>query len=106
MGAGISAIECIYGADIDRYLHSSTWVAPMTVALAIICLVRIHPEPADDCPCFDDSVAFAGVFIGIQVGGWHFSRTSYAWSEPNPGTVPFDLPKWAGLWLFFALCWE
>lgn len=91
MGAGISAIECIYGADIDRYLHSSTWVAPMTVALAIICLIRIHPEPADDCPCFDDSVSFAGVMIGIELGGWHYATGNWAWDIPVPATVPFSL---------------
>ena len=91
MGALISVIECLYGADIDRYLHSSSWMAPATVALVIICLIRIHPEPADDCPCFDDSVAFAGVMIGIELGGWHYATGNWAWDIPVPATVPFDL---------------
>jgi hypothetical protein len=91
LGAAISAVECIYGRDIDRYLHSSSWAAPATVALVIICLIRIHPEPADDCPCFDDSVAFAGVMIGIEIGGWHYAVTGWAWDVPVPATVPFDL---------------
>ncbi|KAG4444515.1 hypothetical protein IFR05_000106 [Cadophora sp. M221] len=91
MGVGISAIECIYGAEIDRFLHSSSWVAPMTVALAIIILIRIHPEPADDCPCFDDSVSFAGVMIGIELGGWHYATGNWAWDIPVPATVPFSL---------------
>jgi hypothetical protein len=91
MGALISIIECIYGSDIDRYLHSSSWMAPTTVALVIICLIRIHPEPADDCPCFDDSVAFAGVMIGIELGGWHYATGNWAWDIPVPATVPFDL---------------
>lgn len=91
IGAGISVIECVYGPDIDKYLHSSSWVAPATVALVIICLIRIHPEPADDCPCFDDSVAFAGTLIGIELGGWHYAAGSWAWDIPVPATVPFDL---------------
>jgi hypothetical protein len=33
--------------------------------------VRTHPEPADNCPCFDDSVAFAGVLIGMNWSYWH-----------------------------------
>jgi membrane-associated phospholipid phosphatase len=33
MGALISVVECVYGADIDKYLHSSSWVAPTTIAL-------------------------------------------------------------------------
>jgi len=91
IGVVISVIECVYGAHIDRYLHSSSWVAPATVALVIIVLIRIHPEPADDCPCFDDSVAFAGVMIGIELGGWHYAAGNWAWDVPVPATVPFDL---------------
>lgn len=91
IGALISTIECTYGSDIDRYLHSSSWVAPAIVAIVIIILIRIHPEPADDCPCFDDSVAFAGVMIGIELGGWHYAAGNWAWDVPVPATVPFDL---------------
>ncbi|CZT08176.1 related to sphingoid base-phosphate phosphatase [Rhynchosporium graminicola] len=91
MGAIISAIECIYGPDIDKFLHSSSWVVPMAVALVIVCLIRIHPEPADDCPCFDDSVSFAGVMIGIELGGWHYATGNWAWDIPVPATVPFSL---------------
>jgi len=91
MGAFISIIECVYGAKIDQKLHSSSWIAPATVALIIIVLIRIHPEPADDCPCFDDSVAFAGVMIGIELGGWHYAVGNWAWNDPVPATVPFNL---------------
>ncbi|TVY58639.1 Dihydrosphingosine 1-phosphate phosphatase [Lachnellula suecica] len=91
MGALISVVECTYGSDIDRYLHSSSWVAPATVALVIIVLIRIHPEPADDCPCFDDSISFAGVYIGIELGGWHYAVGNWAWDFPVSATVPFDL---------------
>src|SRR5208282_6780560 len=36
-----------------------------------ILLIRIHPEPADACcKCFEDGVAFAGVFIGVKFGMW------------------------------------
>lgn len=91
IGAAISAVECIYGPSIDNWLHSGNWVAPATVAFIIIILIRIHPEPADDCPCFDDSVAFAGVMIGIECGGWHYASGDWAWNFPVPATVPFDL---------------
>ncbi|KAG0646055.1 Dihydrosphingosine 1-phosphate phosphatase [Hyphodiscus hymeniophilus] len=91
MGAFISVIECVYGPRIDHFLHNSSWLAPAGLALVIIILVRIHPEPADDCPCFDDSVAFAGVGIGIELGGWHYATGDWAWDFPVPATVPFDL---------------
>lgn len=91
MGAGISIIECVYGTRIDAFLHSSSWRAPILLALTIIVLVRIHPEPADDCPCFDDSVAFAGVMIGCEVGDFHYATSGFSWSHPVPATVPFSL---------------
>jgi dihydrosphingosine 1-phosphate phosphatase len=93
IGALLSIIECVYGAAIDNYLHSSSWRVPLIVALAILALVRVHPEPADDCPCFDDSVAFAGVMIGIEIGGWHYAGSGWAWDDPVPATVPFDLKQ-------------
>ncbi|KAI0125057.1 PAP2 superfamily protein [Xylariales sp. AK1849] len=83
MGAVISLIEVYYGPAIDLYLHGQTtpiWI----LALVILVLVRVHPEPADDCPCFDDSVAFAGVVIGVELGTWHFGHSPHA-------LVPFDL---------------
>lgn len=71
MGVAISLVEFYYGRPFNTYLHASGWTAPFLVGLVIIILVRVHPEPADDCPCFDDSVAFAGVMIGLEAGLWH-----------------------------------
>ncbi|ERF74279.1 hypothetical protein EPUS_01966 [Endocarpon pusillum Z07020] len=90
LGAAISFVQCTYGDVIDDFIHTALRKDMFIVVLTILVLVRIHPEPADDCPCFDDSVAFAGVVIGVEYGSWHFSNSNYAWSQPIPGTVPFD----------------
>ncbi|KAG9257735.1 phosphatidic acid phosphatase type 2/haloperoxidase [Emericellopsis atlantica] len=74
LGAVISLVEFYYGPPLDEYMHSSSWIAPFIAGLVILILVRIHPEPADDCPCFDDSVAFAGVVIGLEIGTWTYGR--------------------------------
>ncbi|KAG8669597.1 Long-chain base-1-phosphate phosphatase [Fusarium poae] len=74
MGAAISLLEFYYGPPLDEYMHSSSWIAPFVAALIILVLVRIHPEPADDCPCYDDSVAFAGVLIGLEFGTWTYGK--------------------------------
>lgn len=83
MGAAISLVEFYYGPPLDAYLQASGWTAPLLVALTIIVLVRVHPEPADDCPCFDDSVAFAGVMIGLEAGLWHLGAANL--DGPFPG---------------------
>ena len=93
LGAGLALIQCLYGDAFDSYIHNGTIWQVGCVVLVILVLVRIHPEPADDCPCFDDSVAFAGVVIGIEVGFWHYGNSDSSWSVPSPATVPFDLAK-------------
>lgn len=101
MGVLISVLEYNYGPDFDKFMHGGGWQGPVSVALLIIILVRIHPEPADDCPCFDDSVAFAGVLIGLEIGGWHYAVGEWSWDYPVPGTVPFNLLHMG--WIVVAL---
>ncbi|EOO00466.1 putative long-chain base protein 3 protein [Phaeoacremonium minimum UCRPA7] len=96
MGAIISLVEFYYGPALDLYMHESGWSAPIIAALVIIVLVRVHPEPVDDCPCFDDSVAFAGVMIGLEVGTWHVGRTQYAWTHNEP-SLHFQGLGWPGV---------
>lgn len=91
LGALLAMIQCLYGEAFDAFLFHGPSMAPVIVLLTILVLVRIHPEPADDCPCFDDSVAFAGVIVGVEVGNWHYARTGFAWDLPIPATVPFEL---------------
>ncbi|CAF9942290.1 hypothetical protein IMSHALPRED_003459 [Imshaugia aleurites] len=91
LGASLSIVQCLYGDNFDHFIHAGSFKAPAVVILIILVLVRIHPEPADDCPCFDDSVAFAGVMIGVELGNWHFGRSGRAWNEPTLATVPFNL---------------
>ena len=91
LGALLSVVQCLYGDIFDHFIHTGSFKAPAIVVLIILVLVRIHPEPADDCPCFDDSVAFAGVMIGVEVGNWHFGRSGMAWDKPALATVPYSL---------------
>lgn len=91
LGAGIAVLQVLYGDAVDTWVFSGGYMNPLIVTLLILVLVRIHPEPADDCPCFDDSVAFAGVVIGINIGAWHYHLTGYAVNDPIPSTIPFQL---------------
>ncbi|KAK1834573.1 hypothetical protein QBC39DRAFT_18746 [Podospora conica] len=78
LGVLIGVLEFYYAPIIEATMNSSSYLAPLTVALIVFVLVRIHPEPADDCPCFDDSVAFAGVMIGVEYGTWRLARSPLA----------------------------
>lgn len=97
LGAAISLLEFYYGPPLDEYMHSSSWVAPVIAGIIIVILVRIHPEPADDCPCFDDSVAFAGVMIGLEFATWTYGRIpsdpwmTHAHAENTVDVTPLGL---------------
>ena len=91
LGAALSIAKGIYGPVFDKFIFQESLKPLAVYILIILVLVRIHPEPADNCPCFDDSVAFAGVLIGVEAGNWHFAHTGFAWNEPFFATVPFHL---------------
>ncbi|KAH7398235.1 sphingosine-1-phosphate phosphohydrolase [Pyrenochaeta sp. MPI-SDFR-AT-0127] len=93
MGALITAAQLVYGDWMDSWVFSGRFQDILMVTLAVCILVRIHPEPADDCPCFDDSVSFSGVVIGINLGAWHYAQTGYALENAYPSSVPFDLQE-------------
>ncbi|KAG6026257.1 hypothetical protein E4U19_002724 [Claviceps sp. Clav32 group G5] len=102
VGAGIGVIEFYYGPSFDVYMHSSSWIAPVVAGLIVIIFVRIHPEPADDCPCFDDSVAFAGVVIGVEFGTWTYGKiTSDPWKTHAYGDGIIDVAP-LGIWINIA----
>ncbi|KAI9834158.1 MAG: Sphingosine-1-phosphate phosphatase 2 [Phylliscum demangeonii] len=91
LGAVLACIEFQYGRIFNELLFSSSYTTPLLLAIVMCLLIWIHPEPADDCPCFDDSVAFAGVMIGLEFGHWQYARSGWGWDQPVPATVPFDL---------------
>lgn len=93
MGALITAFQLVYGDWMDSWIFSGTYQDILIATLVVCVLVRIHPEPADDCPCFDDSVSFNGVVIGINVGAWCYENSGYAVQNAYPSTVPFDLQE-------------
>lgn len=90
VGAALAAIQWVYLKQIDTFLYEGSFAVPVSICLVALFLVRIHPEPADPCPCFDDGVVCVAVIIGISFGNWHFSRSPYSWSNPVPATVPYS----------------
>ncbi|KAL5116461.1 Long-chain base-1-phosphate phosphatase [Pleosporales sp. CAS-2024a] len=91
LGALITAFYLVYHDWLESWVFSGTYTDIAIATLTVVVLIRIHPEPADDCPCFDDSVSFLGVVIGINLGAWHYAQTGLALDHPIPSTVPFAL---------------
>ena len=102
LGAAIAFGQYYLGPARDEWLFSSTVQAIVISGLIVAVLIRVHPEPVDNCPCFDDSVAFAGTVFGIDAGSWHYATTPFTDpSAVHPSTVPFSIEKLG--WLRIAL---
>lgn len=91
LGGLIAVVQCTFGDSFDAWIHDDVVKNVLLYTLVVLFLVRVHPEPADDCPCFDDSVAFTGVIIGIQLGAWHFMHSGFAVDTQLPSSIPFSL---------------
>jgi hypothetical protein len=76
LGALISLLHIRYGEEAYQWLIAGSLYRPFLVGLILIAIVRTHPEPADNCPCFDDSVAFSGVVIGCSLASWRMAIPS------------------------------
>lgn len=109
LGAVIGWAEFCYGPPLDEYMHTSSWVAPAVASVIVIILIRIHPEPADDCPCFDDSVSFAGVIIGLEIGTWSYGKIphdpweTFAYGDGTINVAPLGLAPNAGRFVLGVL---
>lgn len=73
------------------------------IILGHLYLIHVYPEPVDDCPCFDDSVAFVGVLIGLDLAHYLCVLTN-AFTSHNSHhdaiIVPFSPEKgWLVLFL-------
>jgi hypothetical protein len=78
----------------------------LIVTAICLLLVNQHPSPVDDCPCFEDAIAFVSVFIGINVGFWcskHVPALNIdLFTSVTPG-ASFDSTAAITTWLLFAL---
>lgn len=91
LGAVLAILELRYGETFHVWLCSGPFYSnPLMITLTVLVLIRIHPEPVDDCPCFDDSVAFAGTVVGIELGSRFFAQSIYA---DDSISIAFDLEK-------------
>lgn len=93
IGLFLALVQVLFGDEYDSWLSVGSVWNPVLVAVLMLIIVRIHPEPADDCPCFDDSVAFAGVLIGGEIAVWRYAHSPFSISDPVPATTPYSFSQ-------------
>ncbi|KAK3821186.1 MAG: PAP2 superfamily-domain-containing protein [Benniella sp.] len=90
IGIMIWAVQWTFRHTIEYYMVSPVWWVPPLVIATGIFMVSISPDPVDDCPCFDDCVAFIAVMMGLIPASIHFASTSYSSNYPVPATIPYS----------------
>ncbi|KAF9931187.1 hypothetical protein FBU30_010630 [Linnemannia zychae] len=90
IGLSIWATQWTFRHTIEYYMVSPIWWVPLVVIATGIFLVSIIPDPVDNCPCFDDCVAFIAVLMGLIPASIHFASTPYSSNVPVPATIPYS----------------
>jgi len=92
--------------EVEKWVLSSGWSAPLIVTVFCLLLVNQHPSPVDDCPCFEDSIAFVSVILGIISCTWYSKRVpalnADLFTSVTPGAA-LDSPAAVTTWMLFAL---
>ena len=61
---------------------------PAIIVPLCLYLVHRHPQPVDDCPCFEDAIAFVSVVMGEFMARWymeHYGFDESFFARPMPG---------------------
>ena len=62
-------------------------------------MINKHPQPVDDCPCFEDSIAFVSSVLGVLIGEWHIVQFGLLKNKNSSGGGEWN--NWS-IWLGFA----
>nr|CAG8632544.1 7692_t:CDS:10 [Entrophospora candida] len=76
--------------NIEELIVNDSLLVPIGIIFIGIFTVYIFPEPVDDCPCFEDCVAFIGVLVGMIFGSWRHAKSSYSLHGSGVANIPYD----------------
>lgn len=101
IGAAVFAGRHWLGAPYDQWLlHQPPSAASIAATILFMLvshlgLIHVYPEPVDDCPCFDDSVAFVGVLLGLDLAHYACVVSNHFAASPHfdPLLVPYDASR-------------
>ncbi|TFK89254.1 hypothetical protein K466DRAFT_584798 [Polyporus arcularius HHB13444] len=89
LGAGIWSLHAICGTYVDAWVRNNGFIVPAVIVPLCLYLVHRHPQPVDDCPCFEDAIAFVSVVMGMFVARWtmlHYGYDEDFFVRPMPGS--------------------
>ncbi|KAH9005599.1 hypothetical protein EDB86DRAFT_3071372 [Lactarius hatsudake] len=82
--------------EVEKWVQSSDWSAPLVVTVVCLLLVNQRPSLVDDCPYFEEAIAFSPRILTPNTGLF----TSVA--AVTPGAA-LDPPAAIKTWVLFVL---
>ncbi|TRM64665.1 hypothetical protein BD626DRAFT_547068 [Schizophyllum amplum] len=94
-------LALLRGADVggllERWVHTGGVEVPFIIIPLCLLAINQHPEPVDDCPCFEDAIAIGSVVVGALVGRWgmaYFGLQAIGMSSGTPSRVLMPGSGW------------
>lgn len=82
---------------------------PLLLIIFYYSLLLIHPKPIEQCPCFEDTIAFISVLLGLDLTFFSFNNNLINYNSLNeiyikhPSIIKFNLSNLGYLKLFKRL---
>ncbi|KAI0031597.1 hypothetical protein K488DRAFT_36128, partial [Vararia minispora EC-137] len=106
VGIAMWLVQWAYMPPLEQWLTTAGWIAPLTVTAICLLMVNQHPQPVDDCPCFEDAIAFMSVVLGVLLSLWTAKKVPVL-DASNFGTLQpgssFDSPTAVATFVAFSL---
>ncbi|GHJ86026.1 hypothetical protein NliqN6_2428 [Naganishia liquefaciens] len=59
---------------VEGWVEGGHWTVPLISIVVCLAMVHKHPEPVDDCPCFEDAIAVLSVMLGSFLCHWSTAK--------------------------------
>lgn len=102
LGASIGLIQGKYGPQFEEYVASANWTLPVGASLLCLLLTNQHPQPVDDCPCFEDAIASLALLTGTVIARWHAAQSGM---DVPSGFYTSRTPGWENITMTDTFVW-
>ncbi|PWN36219.1 uncharacterized protein FA14DRAFT_167969 [Meira miltonrushii] len=99
LGALVTAAQWLLFEPLESMMETGGLKVPVTLFFVVLIMVTVHPQPLDDCPCFEDAIAFLAVVVGIFLSRWMNLTFGLLPKQDGPLTPKFrnSLPLFADM---------
>ncbi|KAF9538128.1 hypothetical protein CPC08DRAFT_808238 [Agrocybe pediades] len=94
------------GTWVERWIENGGWEVPLILIPLCLLAVHHHPQPVDDCPCFEDAIAILSVYLGALVSRWAASYSGSGTAFTNVITPGSGWMLEAGRWVQLERGWN